>query len=49
MHFMGSPDSLMQSQDLALHWKAERDPKANMLSLKSFLWKGVSLGYVGSI
>ena len=32
-----------------LHWKAKRDPKAKMLSLQSFLRKGVSLGYVGSI
>ena len=32
-----------------LHWKVKRDPKANMISLQSFLRKGVSLGYVGSI
>ena len=32
-----------------LHWKAKRDPKARMLSLQSFLRKGVSLGYAGSI
>ena len=32
-----------------LHWRAKRDPKAKMLSLQSFLRKGVSLGYVGSI
>ena len=34
-----------------LHWKAKRDPKANMLSLmlylQSFLRKNVSMGYVG--
>ena len=30
-----------------LHWRAKRDPKAKMLSLQSFLRKGVSLGYVG--
>ena len=29
-----------------LHWKAKRDPEAEMLSLQSFLRKGVSLGYV---
>ena len=28
-------------------WRAERDPKARMLYLQSFLQKGVSLGYVG--
>ena len=32
-----------------LHWRAKRDPKAKMLSLQSFLRKGVSLAYVGSI
>ena len=32
-----------------LHWRAKSDPKANMLSLQSFLRKGVSLAYVGSI
>jgi len=30
-----------------LHWRAKRDAKAKMLSLQSFLRKGVSLGYVG--
>jgi len=30
-----------------LHWTAKRDPEALMLSLQSFLRKGVSLGYVG--
>ena len=30
-----------------LYWRAKRDPKAKMLSLQSFLRKGVSLGYVG--
>ena len=30
-----------------LHWRAKRDPKAKMLSLQSFLRKGVSLAYVG--
>ena len=29
------------------HWRAKRDPKAEMLSLQSFLRKGVALGYVG--
>jgi hypothetical protein len=29
------------------HWKARRDPEAKMLSLQSFLWKGVSLGHIG--
>jgi len=28
-------------------WKAKRDPEAKMLSLQSFLRKGVSLGHVG--
>ena len=32
-----------------LHWKAKRDLKAKMISLQSLLWKGVSLGYVGSM
>ncbi len=32
-----------------LHWRAKRDPKAHMLSLQSFLRKGVVLAYVGSI
>ena len=32
-----------------LHWKSRRDPKAKMLSLQSFLRKGVSLGYVERI
>ena len=30
-----------------LHWRAKRGPKAEMLSLQSFLRKGMSLGYVG--
>ncbi|KAJ1472749.1 hypothetical protein T484DRAFT_1974656 [Baffinella frigidus] len=30
-----------------LHWRAKRDPKAKMLSLQSFLRKGVALAYVG--
>ena len=30
-------------------WRAKRDPEAKMLSLQSFLRKGVSLGHVGSI
>ena len=30
-----------------LPWKVERDPKAKMLYLQSFLRKGVWLGYVG--
>ena len=30
-----------------LHWRAKRDPKANMLSLQSLLRNGVSLAYVG--
>ena len=29
-----------------LHWKAQRDSKAKMLSLQSFLRKGVPLSYV---
>jgi len=33
----------------SLHRRAKRDPEAEMLSLQSFLRKGVSLGYVGSI
>ena len=32
-----------------LHLKAKRHLKAKTISLQSFLWKGVSLGYVGSI
>ena len=32
-----------------LHWRAKHDPKATMLYLQSFLRKGVSLGYVGSM
>ena len=32
-----------------LHWRTKRDPKAEILSLHSFVRKGVSLGYVGSI
>jgi len=32
-----------------LHWRAKRDPEAKMLSLQSFLRRGVSLGYGGSI
>ena len=32
-----------------LYWSAKRDPKAKMLHLQSFLRKGVSLGYAGSI
>ena len=32
-----------------LHWRAKRDPKAKMLYLQSFPWKGVSLGYAGRI
>jgi len=28
-------------------WRAKRDPEAKMLSLQSFLRKGVSLGHVG--
>ena len=32
-----------------LHWRAKRDPKASMLSLQSFLRKGVSLSYVGRL
>ena len=30
-----------------LHWGAERDPTAKMLSRQFFLQKGVSLAYVG--
>ena len=30
-----------------LHWRAKRDPRAKMLSLQSFLRKGVSVAYVG--
>jgi hypothetical protein len=30
-----------------LRWRAERDPKAKMLDLQSFLRQGVSSGYVG--
>ena len=32
-----------------VHWRAEHDPKAEMLYLQSFPRKGVSLGYVGRI
>ena len=30
-----------------LHWRAQRDPKAKMLYLQSFLWKSVLLSFVG--
>jgi len=37
------------SSTRASAWRANRDPKAKMLSLQSFLRKGVSWGCVGRI
>ena len=38
-----------RKQGFSADWRANRDPEAYMISLQSFLRKGVSLGYVERI
>ena len=49
--FLGNGSDMHHNRSVhePLHWRAKRDPNAYMLSLQSFLRKGVSLGYVGRI